>query len=349
MLQDTDQCTGHVFMVRPRNFYLNKETKQDNKFQTSLNLTAEEIQERALLEFDAFVDKLRLAGIRVNVIQDSLDTDTPDSIFPNNWVSFHSDGAYVLYPMKCKTRQLERRADIITHLRLNGYQINENSLIDLSKYEKEQQFLEGTGSLVLDRINKIAYAALSERTDAALVETFVSVSGYRAVTFHAFSGGIDEGDVYPIYHTNVMMCIGDKFAVVCLESILNVQERGAVKATIESSGKEIVEISLDQLKQFAGTDKFHVVKNMLHTNIQLLGNMLQLENVQNNSKVLVMSSSAFSSLDSLQKEKLMKWNQEILAAKIDTIETLGGGSARCCIAEIFCPFQASASRKTKTT
>jgi len=330
MLQDTDQCTGHVFMVRPRNFYLNKETKQDNKFQTSLSLTAEEIQERALLEFDAFVDKLRLAGIRVNVIQDSLDTDTPDSIFPNNWVSFHSDGAYVLYPMKCKTRQLERRADIITHLRLNGYQINENSLIDLSKYEKEQQFLEGTGSLVLDRINKIAYAALSERTDAALVETFVSVSGYRAVTFHAFSGGIDEGDVYPIYHTNVMMCIGDKFAVVCLESILNVQERGAVKATIESSGKEIVEISLDQLKQFAG-------------------NMLQLENVQNNSKVLVMSSSAFSSLDSLQKEKLMKWNQEILAAKIDTIETLGGGSARCCIAEIFCPFQASASRKTKTT
>eukprot|EP00510_Aplanochytrium_minuta_P007545 CAMPEP_0184029876 /NCGR_PEP_ID=MMETSP0955-20130417/947_1 /TAXON_ID=627963 /ORGANISM="Aplanochytrium sp, Strain PBS07" /LENGTH=330 /DNA_ID=CAMNT_0026315053 /DNA_START=106 /DNA_END=1098 /DNA_ORIENTATION=- len=330
MLQDTDQCTGHVFMVRPRNFYLNKETKQDNKFQTSLNLTAEEIQERALLEFDAFVDKLRLAGIRVNVIQDSLDTDTPDSIFPNNWVSFHSDGAYVLYPMKCKTRQLERRADIITHLRLNGYQINENSLIDLSKYEKEQQFLEGTGSLVLDRINKIAYAALSERTDAALVETFVSVSGYRAVTFHAFSGGIDEGDVYPIYHTNVMMCIGDKFAVVCLESILNVQERGAVKATIESSGKEIVEISLDQLKQFAG-------------------NMLQLENVQNNSKVLVMSSSAFSSLDSLQKEKLLKWNQEILAAKIDTIETLGGGSARCCIAEIFCPFQASASRKTQTT
>mmetsp|Transcript_1487 Transcript_1487/g.1679 ORF Transcript_1487/g.1679 Transcript_1487/m.1679 type:complete len:331 (-) Transcript_1487:1094-2086(-) len=330
MLQDTDQCTGHVFMVRPRNFYLNKETKQDNKFQTSLSLTAEEIQERALLEFDAFVDKLRLAGIRVNVIQDSLDTDTPDSIFPNNWVSFHSDGAYVLHPMKCKTRQLERRADIITHLRLNGYQINENSLIDLSKYEKEQQFLEGTGSLVLDRINKIAYAALSERTDAALVETFVSVSGYRAVTFHAFSGGIDEGDVYPIYHTNVMMCIGDKFAVVCLESILNVQERGAVKATIESSGKEIVEISLDQLKQFAG-------------------NMLQLENVQNNSKVLVMSSSAFSSLDSLQKEKLMKWNQEILAAKIDTIETLGGGSARCCIAEIFCPFQASASRKTKTT
>mmetsp|Transcript_10120 Transcript_10120/g.11618 ORF Transcript_10120/g.11618 Transcript_10120/m.11618 type:complete len:331 (+) Transcript_10120:89-1081(+) len=330
MLQDTDQCTGHVFMVRPRNFYLNKETKQDNKFQTSLSLTAEEIQERALLEFDAFVDKLRLAGIRVNVIQDSLDTDTPDSIFPNNWVSFHSDGAYVLYPMKCKTRQLERRADIITHLRLNGYQINENSLIDLSKYEKEQQFLEGTGSLVLDRINKIAYAALSERTDAALVETFVSVSGYRAVTFHAFSGGIDEGDVYPIYHTNVMMCIGDKFAVVCLESILNVQERGAVKATIESSGKEIVEISLDQLKQFAG-------------------NMLQLENVQNNSKVLVMSSSAFSSLDSLQKEKLLKWNQEILAAKIDTIETLGGGSARCCIAEIFCPFQASASRKTKTT
>lgn len=295
------QTTSQILMIRPVDFKFNAQTAVNNKFQQAS--AQSDVQTQALKEFDGFVDLLRNNGVEVTVIDDTLQPETPDSIFPNNWVSFHSGGQVFLYPMFSENRRLERREDILATL---GKDYRINNITDLSGYEAERIYLEGTGSMVLDRDNKIAYACLSLRTDKKVLEDFCAQSGYTAVTFDA-----TDASGFPIYHTNVMMCIGDKFAVVCLESVSNADEK--TKLVQSLSGKEIIEISLDQMNHFAG-------------------NMLQVEN-KNGDTLLVMSEQAYSSLKPEQITALGQYSR-LIYAPLYTIEKNGGGSARCMLAEI---------------
>jgi len=293
-----------ILMVRPFQFYFNQQTAANNFFQSNINI--ENANELAIAEFDAMVEKLRAHQIKVNVVQDTKDPSTPDSIFPNNWVSTHTNGTLCLYPMYAENRRAERKSSVIEFLQSN-YKI-ENTL-DLTDLEKEGIFLEGTGSMVLDHQNKIAYGCLSERLDKNAFNEWCDKMQFKAIAFKA----VDD-KAQPIYHTNVMMCMGDQFVVICLESIPNEQERQMLLDSFARTNKEVIEISQDQLNHFAG-------------------NMLQVFDITEKPH-LIMSEQAYKSLHTAQLKSLEKYNP-LLPISIPTIEALGGGSTRCMMAEIY--------------
>ncbi|MES1221916.1 MAG: arginine deiminase-related protein [Bacteroidota bacterium] len=300
------QTTSHILMIRPANFGFNAETAVNNAFQVPGK--DEGAQEKARQEFDTFVQLLQQNGVDVSVIEDTPEPHTPDSIFPNNWISFHDDGSIVLYPMYAVNRRLERKPGVIDNIAAT-FAISKT--IDLSYYEKEEVYLEGTGSMVLDRQNKIAYACLSPRTDYFALTDFCEKMGYTATVFDA----IDQNG-QAIYHTNVMMCVADKYAVICMDAIAADHEKNEVTETIKKTGKEIISISYEQMNHFAG-------------------NMLQVSN-DKGEQLLVMSSQAFNSLTKEQVKQLSEYNK-IIHSPLTTIETNGGGSARCMMAEIYLP------------
>ena len=299
--------TQHVFLVRPAAFSFNHETALSNSFQQLSHLTDEQLLQKVLQEFDAFAASLRAKNVDVLVFDDTPVPAKPDAIFPNNWISIQPDGSLILYPMCTRNRRAERRQDLVDTL-TRAFQISR--VIDHSGHEKNQQFLEGTGSIVFDHVNKVAYACLSARTDKLLFLELCAQLGYQAIAFHAYD---QKGQA--IYHTNVLMAVGAGFAVICLESITDKNERSLVEAALKSSGLEIVEISFAQMNAFCG-------------------NMLQLQ-TSYNVNLLVMSKSSFQALNTEQKNTLSKYS-ELLPLSIPTIETVGGGSVRCMIAEIFC-------------
>lgn len=301
------QITDTVLMIEPAAFGFNAETAQNNYFQ--INSENAETQTKALQEFKNFVEKLRSKGINVITVKDTLEPHTPDSIFPNNWISMHSDGKVVLYPMCAVNRRWERRNDILEMLQ-EKFQVKE--IVDLSASENEGKFLEGTGSMILDHDYKIAYGSVSLRLDEKLFRDFCKKFGFTPVVFHSYQTANNER--LPIYHTNVMMCVADKFVVICLDCIDDETERVNVVNAIVNSGKEIVEISENQMQQFAG-------------------NMLQIQNAEG-KKFLVMSQSAYQSLTEEQISTIEKYS-EIIYSDLETIETNGGGSARCMLAEVF--------------
>lgn len=302
------QSTNHVFLIRPANFNYNHETAESNSFQNKTQTESSEINQKAIAEFNELITKLRLKGVDVNAFDDTLEPVKPDAIFPNNWISLHADGTVVLYPMCAPNRRLERRTDIIESLRKK---FKVTKVIDLSDDENENRFLEGTGSIVFDHQNKIAYACLSPRTDKELLIELCSELNYKPVYFHSFD---KEGK--EIYHTNVMMCVGDKFVVICLESISIADERKSVVENFNNTHHEIIDISLNQMNHFAG-------------------NMLLLK-TESGNPILAMSQSAFDSLNNDQRKQIEKYC-ELFPLSIPTIETIGGGSVRCMIAEIFLP------------
>lgn len=304
------QSTSTLLMIEPVSFGYNAQTAENNYFQ--VNSEGDSTQAQALQEFNQFVEKLRAAGVEVIVVKDTLEPHTPDSIFPNNWVSFHKDGSVYLYPMFAPNRRDERRMDVLEKVRAEGFEVSE--IIDLSSSELDGRYLEGTGSMIFDHENKIAYGSVSLRLEEELFNEFCLRIGYRPIAFHSFQSAGNER--LPIYHTNVMMCVADKFVVICLDSIDDEMEREKVQETIKASGKEVVEISEEQMHQFAG-------------------NMLQVENKEG-KKYLVMSESAYKSLSKEQVELLESYN-EILYSDLSTIEENGGGSARCMLAEVFLP------------
>ena len=298
------QTTNNIFLVRPANFSFNEETQASNVFQKKSDDDPATVKQKASAEFDAFAEALKSRGVNVFVFDDTTEPAKTDAVFPNNWISLHADGTVVLYPMLSANRRLERRSDIIESLE-EKFEIT--NIIDLTAHESGDRFLEGTGSIVFDHENKIAYASLSPRTDRGLFVQLCEELKYSPVTFTA-----RDRDGSVIYHTNVMMCVGERFAVVCLESITDAYERSIISDKLLSTGHEITDITFDQMSSFAG-------------------NMLALDN-----DLLVMSQSAFDSLTGKQKLTLEKYC-ELLPLAIPTIETVGGGSARCMIAEIFLP------------
>lgn len=306
------QYTDTLMMIRPVNFTFNAETAVNNYYQDG-SQAGDDSQEKALAEFDGFVEKLRSKGVNVVVVEDTPEPFTPDSIFPNNWVSFHSNGNVGLYPMYAENRRKERRADIFDLLKEQGYAVNDT--IDYTGAEADNVFLEGTGSMILDRENRKVYAAISDRTDENLLLKFTKDFDFYPVVFDAYQSVGDERK--PIYHTNVMMCVADQFAIICLDSIDDVEQRMDVISALEEDDKEVIEISEDQVENFAG-------------------NMLQVEG--NGQKYLVMSQAAKDSLTEEQVEAIEKYCP-IISSSLTTIETLGGGSARCMMAEVFLPKQ----------
>lgn len=304
------QTTDTVLMIEPIAFGYNAETAENNYFQVEQKDS--DVQAKALSEFNVFVEKLRNKGINVITIKDTPDPHTPDSIFPNNWVSFHNDGKVVLYPMFASNRRVERREDILETIKSKGFEITE--VDDWSLPEIQGHFLEGTGSMIFDHDNKIAYGSVSLRLDEKLFRDFCEKYGFEPIVFHSFQTVGSER--LPIYHTNVMMCVADKFVVICLDCIDSELERSKVIETIKNSGKEIIEISEEQMQQFAG-------------------NMLQVQNKEG-QKFLVMSQTANESLTSDQVSAIEKYC-EIIYSDLNTIEVNGGGSARCMLAEVFLP------------
>ena len=304
------QTTNTVLMVEPIAFGYNAETAENNYFQVEQKET--DIQQKALSEFKNFVEKLQAKGINVITVKDTIDPHTPDSIFPNNWVSFHQDGKVVLYPMFASNRRVERREDIIETIKNEGFSVSE--IDDWSLPEVQGHYLEGTGSMIFDHDYKIAYGSVSLRLDENLFKEFCEKYGFKPVVFHSYQ--TVENERLPIYHTNVMMCVADQFVVICLDCIDDELEREKVQEVIKSTNKEIIEISEDQLQQFAG-------------------NMLQVQNNQG-EKFLVMSETAYKSLNSEQVSNIEKYC-EIIHADLNTIEVNGGGSARCMLAEVFLP------------
>lgn len=304
------QATSHLLMVRPVRFTLNEQTAQTNYFQDIKKAaqTHELGQEQARESFDEMVRILQAAGLDVMVVEDTPEPFTPDSIFPNNWVSFHNNGTVVLYPMQADNRRLERRDDVISEIE-KRFIINRR--IDLTAFEQENKFLEGTGSMVLDRKFKVAYACLSPRTSREVLDAFALQMNYEIVAFNA-----TDGQGRPLYHTNVLMCIGDMFAVICLSAITDPDERLMVRNQLEQSGRRVVEITHEQVNAFAG-------------------NMLQVS-TQKGEQLLVMSTRAYRSLTPRQIDVLDDYCR-ILHCDLDAIETLGGGSARCMMAEIHLP------------
>ncbi|MCI9845504.1 citrulline utilization hydrolase CtlX [Flavobacterium pectinovorum] len=307
------QTTNSVLMIRPVAFRMNEQTAVNNYYQKVLDgLSPGTVNAKAQQEFDTFAEKLRAAGIDVIVVNDNLQTDTPDSIFPNNWVSFHENGEIALYPMFAENRRRERREDILSLLQEKGFEIN--NVVDYTAAEDHGIYLEGTGSLLLDRANRKAYCALSPRADELIVLEFCEDFGYTPVIFKAFQ--TVGGERKLIYHTNVMMCLGETFAVVCVDSIDDPKEKEMVLANLKENKKEIVLITEDQVNNFAG-------------------NMLEVRAVDD-KRYVVMSSSAHQSLTLMQLEQLES-HAKILSSSLDTIEACGGGSARCMMAEVFLP------------
>ncbi len=302
------QTTKNILLIRPSNFVFNSETAFSNAFQNEVKESEETIKQKVFMEFEEFATKLKSKGANVFVFDDTNYPEKPDAVFPNNWVSFHSDGTVILYPMFAHNRRNERRKDIIDSLKKNFKVTN---ILDLSTYEKENRFLEGTGSIVLDRQNKIAYACLSPRTDKELFDKVCDYLHYKPICFHAHDKGGKE-----IYHTNVMMCIGEKFSVICLDSISDKKERELVFESLANTGHQVIDITFEQTNNFAG-------------------NMLAIQ-ISDNKNILALSQSSFDSLTTNQKTELEKYG-ELVPLSIKTIETIGGGSARCMIAEVFLP------------
>jgi hypothetical protein len=298
------QTTPNLLMIRPVNFGFNEETAVNNAFQTHGH--SGNAQKKAEEEFDNFVNILCQNKIDVTVIQDTPEPFTPDSIFPNNWISFHKGNEICLYPMFAQNRRKERKPHVIEKIK-EKFIIEKTT--DLSFYESQNMFLEGTGSMVLDRENKIAYACISPRTTSTVFTDFCEKMNFKGILFFA----LDDNN-HEIYHANVMMCVGDKYAVICLDSIKDGREREIVVKTIEGTGKKIIDISIEQMKHFAG-------------------NMLQVSNTDG-EKFLVMSSVAYDSLTPKQIASIRNYNR-IIHSPLNTIELNGGGSARCMLAEIF--------------
>ena len=305
----TKNATNTLLMVRPVAFALNEQTAVDNFYQKK-GTSEQNAQKLAREEFDGFVKNLRAQGVVVEVLEDTLVPHTPDSIFPNNWISMHEDGRIALYPMKAENRRMERRSDIFDELERRGYEIG--ATVDYTSSENEEAFLEGTGSMVLDHDAKIAYLAKSQRADEGLFRTFCVDFDYTPVVFTAYQDTPEW--IGKIYHTNVMMCVTDKYVLVCLDTIHDSTERAGVEAAIRNSGKQILEISVAQKGNFAG-------------------NMLLVKGTAN-QLILVMSSSAYSALTAEQIYFIQQYHT-ILHSYLHTIETLGGGSARCMLAEIY--------------
>ena len=310
MTEPESQLASAVLMIRPARFESNPETAKSNRFQGKIELSPDEQQRAARDEFDALVAILRENGIEVVVVEDTADPHTPDSIFPNNWVSFHADGRVVLYPMEAQNRRTERRMDIIDSLASeHGFQVTE--VIDLSSYEKSAYYLEGTGSMVLDRVNRIAYACLSSRTTLNVLAEFAQRMEYEIVAFDA----VGEDGV-PIYHTNVLMNVGEAIAVICDVAIPDEEQRNAVLQRLRETGHEVVLLSYEQLEAFAG-------------------NMLELR-TSTNERLIALSQQAYDALNGNQVLQL-RANGHVVPANIRTIEKSAGGSVRCMLAELHLP------------
>ncbi|ARV15036.1 citrulline utilization hydrolase CtlX [Polaribacter sp. SA4-12] len=308
-----NQTTNTILMIRPINFRMNEQTAINNYYQHEIdNLLPSIINAKAQNEFDVFVDKLRSSGINVIVVSDSDKFDTPDSIFPNNWISFHKDGTVALYPMFAENRRLERREDVLEQLEKEGFLIE--NIVDYTSAEFDDVFLEGTGSMILDRENNKAYCALSPRADEELFIEFCEDFEYTPIVFTANQtvGGEREA----IYHTNVMMCVAETFAIVCLSSIDDKKERKNVLKHLKEDGKKVIDITEEQASNFAG-------------------NMLQVHG-KDNERFLIMSQAAFDSLTHSQKAQINN-HCKIISSSLETIEACGGGSARCMMAEVFLP------------
>lgn len=294
-----------LLMIQPASFGFNEETAANNFFQQ--DITIESPQEKALAEFNAFVALLRSHAIEVHTVVDTAQPRTPDAVFPNNWISFHEGGSIVLYPMYAKNRRAERKPAVLEAIEKF---VDVQEYIDLTHFEGAGKYLEGTGSMVLDRTNKVAYACLSERTDPEVMETFCMKMGYRSVCF-----GAADRKGNKIYHTNVLMCVADRYVVLCLDAVENESSRQQLLDTFASQGKEVLPISFDQMEHFCG-------------------NMLQVFTIYG-KPFLVMSDQAYAHLGAALTERLEHYNP-ILHSNLNTIETLGGGSARCMMAEIYC-------------
>jgi hypothetical protein len=302
------QSTNAVLMIRPNRFYANPETAADNAFQrVAVSGEPEALSAEARVEFDRAVATLRDAGVTVHVVEDTPAPDKPDAVFPNNWLSTHHDGRVVLYPMFSELRRRERRREIIDELR-KSYHVTE--VIDYSAYETKDQCLEGTGSLVLDHVHKIVYVSLSQRSHPELVKRFCADFGYEPVTFTA----TDEKS-RPVYHTNVVMCVGTDFALVALEMIADARERETVRARLSKTGKEIVDLTREQIANFAG-------------------NAIELHDATGN-RLLVISSRAVPAFTREQRETVERYAR-FVPLELPTIE-LAGGSARCMMATIHLP------------
>jgi hypothetical protein len=306
------QTTNTILMIRPINFRKNEQTAVNNYYQEDLDLKNSIINKQAQTEFDTYVDKLRSFGVEVIVVSDSEKFDTPDSIFPNNWVSFHQEGVVALYPMFAENRRFERREDVLEELEKKGFIIND--VVDYTSAEEEKVFLEGTGSMILDRENKKAYCAISPRADEELFIEFCEDFEYTPVVFNANQTVNQQRKA--IYHTNVMMCVAKTFAIICLASIDDKAERKNVVKHLKEDGKKVIDITEEQVTNFAG-------------------NMLQVKGV-NNELFLVMSQAAHDCLTQSQEAQINN-HCKIISSSLETIETCGGGSARCMMAEVFLP------------
>ncbi len=308
MIRAKETITDRVMMIRPSNFGYNPETAVNNSFQRIPRGTSKAIAEKATVEFDNLVALLQQNGVAVEVIEDTPKPVKPDALFPNNWISFHTSGTLITYPMFAPSRRLERREDIIDTIS-KKYAVKRRYSFEM--YESHDAFLEGTGSMVLDRVNRVCYACLSRRTDITLLNKFGLIMGYEIVHFNAFDA---EGS--PIYHTNVLMALGEDFVVICRAAVKNIEDWQKLSKHFKRTQKSVVEINQEQMNHFAG-------------------NMLQLKN-KYQERLLVMSSQAYQCLTDVQLKVLSK-DSKILHTDLNTIETYGGGSARCMIAEIFLP------------
>ncbi|WP_445711431.1 citrulline utilization hydrolase CtlX [Flavobacterium sp.] len=307
------QTTNTILMIRPVAFRMNEQTAVNNYYQKVIDgLLPATVNVKAQEEFDSYVEKLRAIGVNVIVVEDTLKPDTPDSIFPNNWVSFHETGDVVLYPMFAENRRSERREDILDKIEEAGFEIKE--IMDYTSAEEDNFFLEGTGSIILDRENEIAYCALSPRADEELFIEFCEDFEYSPVIFEAFQ--TVNGQRKHIYHTNVIMCVAETFAVICADCIDDKAERKMVLSSLKESGKDVILITEEQVNSFAG-------------------NMLQVRGTDD-ELFLIMSNAAYESLTQSQIDKIQK-HCKILHASLDIIEACGGGSARCMMAEVFLP------------
>ncbi|WP_158840851.1 citrulline utilization hydrolase CtlX [Polaribacter sp. L3A8] len=308
-----NQTTNTILMIRPINFRMNEQTAVNNYYQKEIdNALPSTINIKAQNEFDAFVEKLRSFGIHVIVVSDTNASDTPDSIFPNNWISFHEDGTVAMYPMFAENRRLERREDVLEELEKEGFLIE--NIVDYTSAEEDNIFLEGTGSICLDRENNKAYCALSPRADEELFIEFCEDFEYTPVVFTAKQTVNDKREA--IYHTNVMMCVAETLAIICLASIDDKTERKNVLKHLKEDGKKVIDITEEQVNNFAG-------------------NMLQVRG-KDDERFLIMSDAAFNCLTQSQKAQINN-HCKIISSSLDTIEYCGGGSARCMMAEVFLP------------
>ncbi len=302
------QTTSALLMIRPANFGFNEETFATCPFQKRMDLPAEEVQKRALHEFDLLAGKLKSEGVNVIVFEDTPEPKKPDAIFPNNWVTFHENGTIALYPMLAPKRRLERRIDILASLKKDR-QYRASDICDLTPFEKKGEFLEGTGSMVLDRINRIVYACLSPRTHQEPLKKFAEIFGYKTVTFHT-----RDMMEKPVYHTNVVMSVGEKYAVACLEAVSEKQEKTRLSQSLKKTGHELIPITLDQMYRFCG-------------------NILQIKNLLG-EPLTIMSDQACKTFTKKQLGVIKKYTRTV-TSPAETIETISGGGVRCMMAEIF--------------